>query len=110
MSHLTFKIIFLILLILIFIISTYMIFGKKNSLLLTSQQWTELFVGTILIGIYMGIIRSNILGLNNGNEIFILAGSFFMFWYLLTKVFSNAFTIQTPLYQSEQNNLITATN
>lgn len=106
MYEITFKIIFSVLLFIIFIITTAVIFSKKHSLLLTDTQWCELFIGTILVGIYLGIIRSNILGYSNGNDMFFLLGTFYLLWYLLTKLFSNSFTIQTPLYESKENNLI----
>ena len=50
------------------------------------------------IGIFLGFVRGIILGLDNGYDIFILGGSFFLFWYFLTKFFSNIFTVQVPDY------------
>lgn len=99
-------IVYFVLLILSVILASIAIFNKKILLILTRNQWVELLTGSLFIGIFLGFVRGNILGLDNGYDIFILGGSFFLFWYLSTKFFSNIFTAQAPMYSNSFLNLV----
>ena len=99
-------IVYFICLLLTIILASIAIFNKKILLILTRSQWVELLTGSLFIGIFLGFVRGNILGLDNGYDIFILGGSFFLFWYLATKFFSNIFTAQAPMYSNSFLNLI----
>ena len=101
-------IVYFICLIFSIILASVAIFNKKILLILTRNQWVELLTGSLFIGIFLGFVRGIILGLDNGYDIFILGGSFFLFWYFLTKFFSNIFTVQAPMYSNSLTNLISA--
>ena len=62
---------------------------KNKKLILNPQEWVQLIIGSLMLGILMGMVRANIFGLDNGDKMFTYFGSFFFFWYLVTKFFSN---------------------
>ena len=77
---------------------------KNDDIMLKRIQWVELIIGVLLIGIFLGIIRSNILDINFGYESFLVISSFFMFWYLITNFITNLITFQPSFSNSNMNN------
>jgi hypothetical protein len=62
---------------------------KNKSFILSPQEWVQLIIGSLMLGIFMGLVRANIFGLSTGDKMFTYFASFFFFWFLLTKFFSN---------------------
>ena len=92
---------FSILYIILIIIGVIALTLKKEDIILTRVQWVELIAGVLLLGIFLGLIKSNILNTNYGPESFLVISSFFLLWYLATNWITNLITIQDSLYSDK---------
>ena len=63
--------------------------SKNKPFILQPYEWVQLIIGSILLGILLGFVRATIINLPNSYELFTLFASFFFFWYLFSKFFTN---------------------
>jgi hypothetical protein len=94
----------------IFFIAAFILTGisasKNESFILQPYEWVQLIIGSILLGILLGFVRGTIINLPNSYELFTLFASFFFFWYLLSKFFTNLILKFSPGESSISKNVV----